>query len=177
MAYTTPATAVAGSALTAAYLNTNVRDNIAWIATDSPTCRAYLTAAGSISSATESASSFDAERFDNASMHSTSVNISRITIPTGGGGKYIFGATVTWGLNAVGYRQVRLRLNATTDLAIDTRMAVDATTAVESAPMTVYSALAAEYAEVILKQNSGGVLAVAGNPGPGPEFFAFWYRT
>ena len=86
MAFTTPATAVAATALTASFLNVNVRDNIAWMATDSPSCNVYNNANISIATGTNTALTFNSERYDNAAMHSTSSNTQRITAPTGGGG-------------------------------------------------------------------------------------------
>lgn len=177
MAFTTPATSTAATVLTAGFLNTYVRDDIAWIATDSPTCRTYHSTVGALPVSTLSPLAQDSERFDNAAMHSTSVNNTRITIPTGGAGKYIIGATVTWQLNATGYRQVRFQQNASAYLAIDTRVDTSGATGVESAPMTVYALAAADYVECVAQQSAGAGLQVGGNPGPGPEFYVFWYRT
>ena len=86
MSYSAPFTAVAGTAWRAADWNTNGRDNIAWLATDSPSCRAYNNANISMTSGAATAVTLNSERFDNAAMHSTSSNTSRITVPTGGGG-------------------------------------------------------------------------------------------
>src|SRR5689334_21709554 len=91
MAFTTPATATAGTVLTASFLNTYLRDNISWLATDSPCCRVFNSATIALTNGVTKSITFDSERFDNAAMHDTSSNTARITIPTGGGGKYMFG--------------------------------------------------------------------------------------
>lgn len=177
IAYTTPFTAVAGTAWRAADWNSYGRDNIAWLATDSPACRAYNSATLSLANNTLTALTLNSERYDNAALHSTSTNTSRATVPIGGGGKYVIGATVAWGLNATGYRQLRFRLNGTTDLGIDSRVDATGTTGVESAPFTVYALAAADYVEAMGNQTSGGALNCGGNPGPGPEFYVFWFRN
>ena len=47
---------------------------------------------------------FDTERFDTDTIHSTSTNTSRLTINTGG--KYLIGGAVTFTANATGQRQL-----------------------------------------------------------------------
>ncbi len=181
MAYTTPATAVAGTALTAAFLNTNLRDNIAWMATDSPACRAYNTTSQSISNAAAvpgAAVTFDSERFDNAAIHSTSVNTSRFTVPSGAGGKYIMGVGSSWTASAGGnYRQVRLELNgAATHIGVDTRNG-SAGHLSESAWCTVYALSAADYFEMYARQDSGGALNLLVQANSSNEAWMFWTRT
>ena len=119
MAFTTPATAVAGTILTAAWLNTYVRDNVAWLATDSPSCRAYNAPGQSLPAAVGTSLTFNSERYDNAAMHSTSSNTARITVPTGGGGKYLVGGyTLVPGQATPGnYHGHAIQLNATTQIA------------------------------------------------------------
>lgn len=177
MAFTTPRTWVAGEIATAANLNTHVRDNIAWIATDSPSCRVYNNANISIGNATETSVTCNSERFDNAAMHSTSSNTSRITIPTGGGGKYVFGCGSAWALSSAGnYRQSLLRLNATTYMGILT-LAPSASHGSPGSFTTVYSVAATDYAEMRVNQDSGGNLNLTVNADYSPEVFAFWFRT
>jgi hypothetical protein len=122
------------------------------------------------------AATLNSERFDNANIHSTSSSTSRLTIPSGGGGKFIIGGTIAWAVNVTGYRQLRFRLNGTTDLAIDSRVDATGTTGVECAPMTIWSLSAADYVEMLVQQSSGGALNLSGNP-TGPEFYCFWFRT
>jgi hypothetical protein len=60
-------------------------------------CRVKRSAFLSVSASTDTAVGFDTEDFDVGSLHDTSTNNSRITIPTGGGGvPWMFGLTADW---------------------------------------------------------------------------------
>lgn len=178
MAYTTPATFVAGNVLTASQLNTHLRDNIAWIATDSPSCRVYKSSSQAITTATVTAITHDSERFDNAAMHDTGSNTSRITVPSGGGGKYLTGAGVDWAGDTGGtYRNVALRLNGTTTIASDMRAPTATSGFAQASLATVYSLAAADYTELVVLHDKGSNLNVSTTANWSPEFWAFWYRT
>ncbi len=179
MAYTTPRTWVAGEVTTAANLNTHVRDNIAWMATDSPACRAFNnanishTASGSMQAVT-----MNSERFDNASVHSTSVATSRFTIPTGGGGKYIIGGLLSFANNATGNRGGRMRVNGTTDVAGQiTAASTGGTDTSDFTITTTYALAAADYVELMGFQSSGGALNMLVQANFSPEAWVTWYRT
>lgn len=178
MAYTTPRTYVAGEIHTAAHHNTYERDNIAWLATDSPACRAYHNTSQSITtSGTEQAVVLNSERFDNASVHSTSSNTDRMTVPTGGGGKYLFVASWSWTSSAAGnYRQARAKLNGTTVLA---RMSLQpsGTHGSEGVITTSYALSAADYVSLYVVQDSGGALNLLSDPNFSPEVQLYWFRT
>jgi len=167
--YTTPATAVAGTILTAAWLNTYVRDNVAWIATDSPACRAYSTIARTTATGVELALQLDAERFDNAGVHSVSSNTTRFTVPTGGGGKYVCTGSMTWSTQAAGtYRACTLRLNGTTRLA-QINTAPSASHGSDATVVAVYALQAADYIELSATQDSGFALNVNTQANYSPE--------
>lgn len=177
MAFTTPATSVAGTVLTAAFLNTYVRDNIAWMATDSPACRAYHNTTQSIANATPQAVVLNSERFDNAAIHSTSSNTSRLTAPTGGGGKYLFGASWSWPLNAGGtQRQGRVYINGTTIAAILT-LQPSASHASEGFITSSYALSAADYMELWVNQDWGAAQNLNNLANYSPEVWMFWFRT
>ena len=177
MAFSTPSTWVAGTVLTAAQLNTDVRDNIAWMATDSPIARAYNNAAFSHTSTGNALSvTLNSERFDNAALHDTSSNTSRMTIPSGGGGKYLCGGSVEFASNATGHRVLSMYVNATTYAATQTVPAVSGSV-VTIAICTVWSFSAADYAEMQAFQNSGGNLNVNATTSYSPEFWIQWLRT
>src|SRR4051812_2496693 len=105
MAYTTDRTWVTGEVVTASYMNTYLRDNLKWLSTDKPMARSYK-AANFTHNSTGNwiAVTQDSERFDNATMHDTSSNTERMTIPSGGGGKYLVGANCAWAPNGTGSR-------------------------------------------------------------------------
>ena len=177
MSFTTPFTAVAGTAWKAADWNTYGRDNIAWMATDSPACRAYHSVAVSLSTGVDTALSLNSERFDNAAMHSTSSNTSRITVPTGGGGKYLFGAVIEYASNVTGGRGCHIKLNGTTYIA---KMVMQANTDGGSSSVTntsSYAMSAADYVEAFGYQGSGGALNVQSTGNYSPEFWAIWFRN
>lgn len=177
MAFTTPATATATTILNAAYLNTYVRDNIAWLATDSPACRAYNNANLAIANAGLTALTLNSERYDNAAMHSTSSNTSRLTVPTGGGGKYIVGGSWGWAISSSGsYRQGRALINNTTGIAL-LSLQPSAFHASEGFITSTYSFSAADYFELAVQQDSGGALDIGVAANYSPEAWMFWFRT
>lgn len=175
MAFSTPATSVAGTALTAAYLNTYVRDNIAWLATDSPACRAYNSAAISIPDSVFTAATYNSERFDNAAVHSTSSNTGRLTVPTGGAGKYLVGAVGQFGA-LLGNMATEFRINGSTIIAYVQQYA-SASTTQGQAPLSPYALSAADYVECLYFQSSGAPLNLLSASAYTPEFFCFWFRT
>jgi hypothetical protein len=89
LAWTTPRTWATNETLTAANMNTHVRDNLNWLANDMPRCRATRTTTQAISPGSDVAISLtSAETYDVGVMHDTGSNPSRITVPSGGGGVY-----------------------------------------------------------------------------------------
>jgi len=168
----------AGQVLTASYLNTYVRDNVSWLATDAPAVRAYNNANISITtSGVAQVVTLNSERYDNAAMHSTSSNTSRLTVPTGGGGKYLTGAGFQWGISGAGaLRQGYIYQNGTTFVAYDTKQP-SATHASETTITTSYALVAADYVELFVKQDSGGALNLTVAANYSPETWAVWYRT
>lgn len=69
-------------------------------------------ASQSITDSTHTMPTFDSEVFDTDGYHSTVSNTSRITIPTGLGGKYMVVGKARWATNTTGYRVVGVRKNA-----------------------------------------------------------------
>ena len=70
--------------------NTNM--DFTWIAAPTPPfvgCSLYKSAAQTISNTTFTAITFNSESFDTDAFHNDTTNNSRITIPTGKGGKYL----------------------------------------------------------------------------------------
>jgi hypothetical protein len=179
MAYTTPATSVAGTVLTASYLNTYVRDNVSWLATDSPACRAYNNAAFTHnSSGNWLAVTLNSERFDNAAMHSTSVNTARFTVPTGGDGKYLMAGSLGWASNATGEREIGLGINGiATFAALQGGALANSSINANCSAMAVYQMAAADFYQMCAFQSSGGSLNVSTQANYSPEAYTFWFRT
>lgn len=176
MPFTTPRTWVTNETVTASLLNTHVRDNVAWVATDAPCCNVHNSANIAIVTATTTALTFDSERYDTGGCHSTVTNTGRITVPTGGGGKWRFSANVVFAANATGYRQLGIRINGTTNIAYVSLPAVNGDVTILNVSCE-YAMSAGDYAEVLVYQNSGGNLNVTAVNNYSPSFQGSWFRT
>lgn len=178
MAYTTDRTYVTGEVETASIFNTYLRDNMKWLSTDKPMARVYNSANISIANVTNTSLTLDSERFDNASIHSTSSNTERLTVPSGGGGKYLIGATAQFAANATGFRQWKLELNGTgatgTDICFTTEPTNSASVISDGVPVTLYSLAAADYVALTVFQNSGGNLNATVDANNACEFWCLW---
>lgn len=133
-----------------------VRDNCEFLV-DPPAASVYNSAAVSLTSGTQTAMNADSEFFDNASMHSTSVNTSRITFGTAG--RYLLVTTVNFAANATGLRAVRFLVNGTTALqGIKVPAVTDGSETTLVTATRLYTFAATDYAEVQARQLSGGAL-------------------
>lgn len=134
-------------------------------------CKVYLTTtAQSIPNATVTAITFNAESADVGSLHDLSTNPSRITIPTGGSGRYLIKSQVAFDANATGRRVVYIYKNAsevaranlfTADGSEDTYVHIE---------YDDLLAAAGDYYEVRVYQNSTGALDV--NVGEAVTYFS-----
>lgn len=179
MAWSAVPTYTTGQVLTAANLNTYLRDNMAAVGgTDKPMCRAFNSAVQAITTATETAITMDSERFDTQAIHSTVSNTSRMTIPTGWGGVYLITGSVQWTADAAGtYRQTILKVNAATFIAVDSRGGITINIGMESTPTTTYAMAAGDYVELRVKHDKGSNLNTGGNPSWGNELTVVWQAT
>jgi hypothetical protein len=171
MSYTTDRTWVQSELVDATLLNAYLRDNMKWLSTDKPMCRVYHNAAQELTSGTEAALALNSERFDNATMHDTSSNNSRITFGTAG--KYLVGGSVEFEANATGRRYARIRAGGSSYLSAQ-RAPADATNVTFITVSTMYAFSAAEYAELTALQTSGGGLDIDATGNLSPEFYALW---
>lgn len=107
----------------------------------------------SISNTTYTALTYDSENYDTDSFHSTSSNTSRLTIPSGKGGKYQINAYVNWDNNATGRRIFVLYKNGVYNkqLANETSSGYLAQTGAY-----VVNLVATDYIEIFAYQDSGG---------------------
>lgn len=122
--------------------------------------RAYLaTSAQSISNSTHTALQFNAESFDSNTLHDNSTNNTRLTIPTGMTGKWMFAGGAEFAANATGQRQITLKKNGTTFLTQSIQVATSAFDQ-EVLVIDVLSMTAADYMELHAYQTSGGSLNV-----------------
>jgi hypothetical protein len=137
-----------------------VRDGVVFCATP-PSCRANRTTTQSIADITSTAVSFTAaDSWDTDSFHSTVSNQSRLTVPSGLGGKYLIVATANWANNSTGWRNLRIRANGSTDLATAGVGTGTANPYPISTITTVEQLAAGTYIEVTAWQNSGAALDI-----------------
>jgi hypothetical protein len=115
---------------------------------------AYKTGAQSVTSGTAALVTWDAEFFDTNSFHDNVTNNSRMTIPSGYGGKYLVTAIVN-PVAAGGYREFALYKNGTIYL---TFYAVVQTSYASILLSTIVSCVATDYLELKFYQNSGSNL-------------------
>lgn len=115
----------------------------------------------SISDATDTAVTFDTDTYDFDDIHSTTTNPSRITMLLAG--KYLLTANIDWEDNATGYRQLKLLHNATTAIALTTRVGSATAGANRQTIVTEYDFAAGDYLELFVLQTSGGALNVLTN--------------
>lgn len=132
--------------------------------------RVYNNAAISINNNTQTALTFNSERFDTDGLHSTSVNTSRLTCTRAG--KHLATAHVEFAANVTGLRFAGIRLNGTTYIALDQKP-VDSAGAWIASLSTVYEMALIDYIELVVFQNSGGALNVNASGNYSPEL-AMW---
>lgn len=158
MPYTDPVkTFASGELLTAADLNTYLRDNLAFLVRP-PACSVFNSLSQTIASSTLVILAADSEDFDNDSMHSGVTNTSRITANTAG--RYMLTATVFFDIDASGTRFIEFLINGTTRFeGIQTVSAgsVNATVLQAVHPVTL---AAGDYVEVRARHTTTGNLAV-----------------
>lgn len=174
MPYTSPATVVTGTTITSAWGN-SVKAGEDFLA-NAPTCRVYNSASIATVTATDTRMTFNTERFDNDTMHSTVTNTGRITINTAG--VYEFKFHYRWQQNATGYRQTRIVLNpsgagAGTEIGFKLVPGNGVNVLIESLS-TRWKCIVGDFVEVWCFQTSGGGLTIDAAPAYSPEFSACW---
>jgi hypothetical protein len=125
-------------------------------------CSLSKSASQTLSNATSTLITWDVEAIDTDAFHSTSSNTSRITIPSGKGGKYLVIATVTWAANNTGLRSYTLDKNGTSVTQINNANP-SATTQISQQDHHIIDLAVGDYIELSGYQNSGGNLDVMGN--------------
>lgn len=118
-------------------------------------CSASARASQSIANNTVTAIALNTEQFDTSSMHSTTVNNSRFTIPTGYTGKWLFTAVSGFDPLTAGNMILRFYVNGSSiGLAIFTGN-TNAGTLTSTSITNVLNLVAGDYVELMIYQNSG----------------------
>jgi hypothetical protein len=166
VAYTTDRTWVAGEVVTAAYFNAHLRDNMKWLSTDKPMFSGYRNTTQSLTTAIAATIQMNAENFDNSTIHDTASSNTRMTVPSGAAGKWLFGCQVEFAANATGQRAVALVTDGTNYLAVHAQDAcasgVTQMMGIALAPIGGAQLAAASYGEAEFTQSSGGNLNIGG---------------
>jgi hypothetical protein len=136
-----------------------------------PQARVYNSAAITCTTGVVKTLTFDTERYDTNSIHSTTVNTSRLTCVTAG--LYSIGGNAEFANNAVGTRNLAVLLNGVTTIVSEARGANGA----DLTRVNVhgdYRLVAGDYVELIAFQTSGGNLNVTAAGNYSPEFWMHW---
>lgn len=176
MAWTTPRTYVTGEVVTAAMLNADHRDNLAHLydLANGPVCQVRRSTAQAITSSTSfNAISFNTEVEDTHNMW-TAGSPTRVTIPTGWSGLYVVTFNAGVEVNANGGRGLRLSLN-TSDAAEVVGAPISSLHWFGSISALI-RAVAGNYIEAKVLQNSGSTLDVLANTGKSPELRVAFLR-
>lgn len=173
MPYTSPATVVTATTITSTWGN-SVKAATDYLA-NPPACRVYNSGNISVPNNIETVLTFDSERWDTNSMHSTSSLTSRITFNTAG--LYLVWGGVSF-VGAADYSRIygAIKLNGITYLALED-MEPNATTNTKYFTVdTIYKFAVGDYIEVYVSQVNGAAAArnASANPNRSLEFSATW---
>ena len=147
----------------------------AWAAPSTPSfIGVSLNSAGqTIATGTDTVRNFSSEFFDTDAYHDNSTNNSRITIPSGKGGKYLIIAANVWAPYNGSFRRLRVRKNGSTLLASYDISSGNGAAGDSYYLSTIKDLVATDYIEVLVRQDSGGNLTSEG--GEGYTYFAAYY--
>jgi hypothetical protein len=167
MAWTDPTAHVyvTGEVVTAATMNTYIKDDLVFLGTP-PSCRVYKDSATSITNLTLTSLTFNQERYKtDAAMHSTVSLTGRLIAPLTG--KYLCGACITWATTStVGDRSAELKFNGVAaSYMVQSAFAAASNGAACHSLGCVFAFTANQYFEVEVYQESGGAYNVAAGSG------------
>ena len=121
----------------------------------------------SISNSSDTSLTFNTEYWDDNTLHDTSTNPGRLIATVEG--RYLICGGVSWSSNATGNRNLSIRLNGTDTVKLESYKSLSGSKS-HYAICVVVQLAAAEYAELMVFQNSGGSLNVERIASRSPEF-------
>lgn len=129
---------------------------------DAQRARVSKTGAQTISNNTLTVLTWDTENYDVGDLHDNATNNSRITVPTGGAGVWLFGTSVRWAANTTGHRRAELNKNGAVATHIDLIQTVNSGSIVTQQIVTFPPEVVADadYFTISVSQSSGGDLDV-----------------
>jgi hypothetical protein len=114
---------------------------------------------------------FNSENWDTNNYHDPVTNNSRITIPTGEGGRYLIQGEVSWASNVIGYRGLQILKNGSVTLS-NMNQAPPGSSVMGMRISVVASLVDGDYVELLGFQTSGGNLNSEANATYSPSFSA-----
>ncbi len=117
----------------------------------------------SITENTATKVSFNTESIDTDGYHDNSTNNTRITIPTGKGGKYLIIATCTWAANATGLKSYGILKNGSTSLNQVNNVNSSGTIQLSQQNHFIADLVATDYIELDAYHQSGTPVSILGN--------------
>lgn len=153
MAYSTPRTWVTGELVTAAYLNSNIRDNITLLA-NPPSCKVYTSAGPTINNNSLTTVTFNNQYWNTDTNWSSGTNPSRLTVTTAG--KYLCWFDIELAMTiAAGQFQAGLFKNGGSSGAQVYQSAPVLNGTIRCAGAGIVALVAADYLELKVYQNTG----------------------
>lgn len=122
-------------------------------------CSLYKSANQSINNATRTTITWNSEQFDTNTFHDNATNNSRITIPSGKAGYYLFTLILTWGGGGGSIRNTQIWKNGSAIL--DNYVPVNTYTGDVMIPLIV-SAAVNDYYEITVYHDNGSAMNVVG---------------
>lgn len=166
---------VTGQVVTAAQLNTNLRDAVNFLI-NKPTCQCRQTVGQSIPNSTAQAVTFDTEDIDNDNMHSTVTNTERLTAVTAG--RYELGGGVSYPANGTGTRESDWFVNSTVVNGGGASIPGSAAAALYVASRSISVFLnVGDFVTLGAFQNSGGALTTPTTNVQQSIVFCWWIGT
>jgi hypothetical protein len=165
MAWTTPPTFVATNPLTAAQLNTYLRDNTNYLfsnVVNPPGAKSHKTANQGIATATWSGSALDTSDYDTDTLH----NVATGTFTFNTQGTYICVGTCQFANSNVGLRGIRLNKNSGTLISSNFDGAPSSTLNCNLAVTGIQQFNSTDTLQCEVYQNSGGSLNLIGTAPP-----------
>jgi hypothetical protein len=132
-----------------------------------PAARVYMSSSQIASASTVTKVTFDSERFDTDTMHSTSTNTSRLTCNTSG--IYNIMGSVMFTANASGLRQVDIYYNDSTIIGIKNTAPISGDHTYLDV-QSIYRLNTGDYVELRVYHDAGSSLALFSTSAYGTEF-------
>lgn len=121
---------------------------------------------------------FNQEFYDVGGCHSTVTNNTRITVPAGGDGKYVFFGNVSWGPSTAGRRILRFVLNGSSVIAqTEDVPALVGGASSQALPSPPVALVAGDWIELQAFQDTGGNIDIDVIADFSPVFGMAWYAT